>query len=46
MPPDRRLKQLHDDMEISAAQLANARLVGAQDVAWALVNSPAFLFNH
>ncbi|HEX4142223.1 MAG TPA: DUF1549 domain-containing protein [Pirellulales bacterium] len=46
VPPDRRLKQLHDDMEISAAQMTNARLVGAQDVAWALVNSPAFLFNH
>jgi WD40 repeat protein len=46
VPPDRLLKQLHDDMEISAAQITNARLVGAQDVAWALVNSPAFLFNH
>ncbi len=46
VPPDRRLKQLHDDMETSAAQMVNARLIGAQDVAWALVNSPAFLFNH
>jgi hypothetical protein len=25
---------------------ANARLLGAQDVVWALINSPAFLFNH
>jgi WD40 repeat protein/mono/diheme cytochrome c family protein len=46
VPLDGRLKQLREDAEISAAQLATARLVGAQDLAWALINSPAFLFNH
>jgi hypothetical protein len=31
----------------SAAELvANPRLVAVQDLAWALINSPAFLFNH
>ena len=29
----------------SAEQLKNRRLLGAQDLAWALINNPAFLFN-
>ena len=25
---------------------ADKRVLGAQDLAWALINTPAFLFNH
>ncbi len=36
-------------LQRSAAEIfvpANARTLGAQDLSWALLNSPAFLFNH
>jgi hypothetical protein len=46
LPTDRKLDQLERDLALSNQQLANPRLTGAQDLAWALLNSPAFLFNH
>ncbi|HEY2572837.1 MAG TPA: DUF1553 domain-containing protein, partial [Verrucomicrobiaceae bacterium] len=43
---DPKLVQLRRDSDLSKGQLANKRLTAAQDLAWALINSPAFLFNH
>lgn len=34
------------DLQRAAELLANPRLSAVQDLAWALINSPAFLFNH
>jgi WD40 repeat protein len=45
LPIDPKLKQLRADVELSKKQLTNPRLTVAQDIAWALINSPAFLFN-
>lgn len=45
VPLDPLLKQLRHDVGLSGKQLANARLTAAQDISWALINSPAFLFN-
>ena len=44
--PDPVLVALRRDLEISVQQAATRRLTAAQDIAWALINSPAFLFNH
>jgi hypothetical protein len=43
---DRQLVQLREDAQTSALQATNKRLVVAQDLTWALINTPGFLFNH
>jgi hypothetical protein len=42
---DPALAQLRADVAQSKTQIANKRLTAAQDLVWALVNTPAFLFN-
>ena len=37
--------RLTKSVATSAEQQKNERLTGIQDLAWALINSPAFLFN-
>jgi WD40 repeat protein/mono/diheme cytochrome c family protein len=46
VPADATLERLKSDVQQSAKQLQTVRLTFAQDLAWALINSPAFLFNH
>jgi hypothetical protein len=43
---DPQLVQLRQDTEQSKLLMANKRLTAVQDLAWALINNPAFLFNH
>jgi WD40 repeat protein len=45
LPEDPQLKALKRAKGLSGKQLENTRLTAAQDVAWALINNPAFLFN-
>ena len=40
------LVQLREDAKDSTLQNENKRLTVVQDLTWALVNSPGFLFNH
>ena len=46
LPEDPQLAVLKRAVTLSTKQLTNKRLYGAQDIAWALINNPAFLFNH
>ena len=46
VPLDPTLERLRKDAGLSAAQLKNQRLTATQDLTWALINTPAFLFNH
>ncbi|MEM8912136.1 MAG: DUF1549 domain-containing protein [Planctomycetota bacterium] len=45
-PTDGSLVQLRKDAERSSEQLAQRRRTIAEDLTWALINTPAFLFNH
>jgi WD40 repeat protein len=46
LPLDPRLASLRADVEMSIKQAIDRRLTAAQDITWALINSPSFLFNH
>lgn len=46
IPVDAKLRQLEHDISLSSEQLENRRLTAVQDLVWALINSPAFLYNH
>ncbi len=43
---DPKLLRMRQEVATSDQQLKHKRLTAAQDLAWALINNPAFLFNH
>jgi WD40 repeat protein len=45
VPVSNRIARLRRAMDLSKGQLGKKRLIGAQDIAWALINTPSFLFN-
>lgn len=46
VPIDPQLVRRRHEFAASEQQLKHKRLTAAQDLAWALINNPAFLFNH
>ncbi len=42
---DPKLARMRHEVQLSADQLEKSRLTIAQDLAWALINTPSFLFN-
>jgi hypothetical protein len=46
LPVDAKLQRLRRAVTLSEEQLKNKRLTVAQDIVWALINSPSFLYNH
>ena len=45
LPVDPKFARLQRAVQLSEGQLKDARLTAAQDLAWALINTSAFLFN-
>jgi len=45
LPVDPKLTRMRNELQLSASQLEKSRLTIAQDLAWALINTPSFLFN-
>jgi len=43
---DPAIVRLRSDLAASTRQVADRRLTAVQDLTWALINSPAFFFNH
>jgi hypothetical protein len=46
LPIDQKLQRLRRAVALSEDQMKNKRLTVAQDIVWALINNPAFLYNH